>query len=75
MSVPLGRGRLVRGLLAAAMAVCISASVAGTASAAAPDCAGRGVPTSKISIQLWTFAEYIGFGTDAATIARTARRC
>jgi len=29
------------------------------------------VPTSKISIQLWTFAEYIGFGTDAATIART----
>ncbi len=71
MSVPLGRGRLVRGLLAAAMAVCISASVAGTASAAAPECAGRGVPTSKISVQLWTFAEYIGFGTDAATIART----
>jgi hypothetical protein len=66
-----GRGRLVRGLLAAAMAVCISASVAGTASAAAPECAGRGVPTNKISIQLWTFAEYIGFGTDAATIART----
>ena len=29
------------------------------------------MPTSKISIQLWTFAEYIGFGTDAATIART----
>jgi sugar phosphate isomerase/epimerase len=71
MSQPLGRGRLVRGLLAVAMAVCISASVAGTASAAAPDCAGRGVPTNKISIQLWTFAEYIGFGTDAATIART----
>ena len=37
---------------------------------AAPDCAGRGVPVSKISIQLWTFAEYVGFGTDAATIAR-----
>ncbi len=71
MSVPLGRGRLARGLLAAAMAVCISASVAGTASAAAPECAGRGVPTSKISVQLWTFAEYIGFGTDAATIERT----
>ncbi|HEY6691319.1 MAG TPA: sugar phosphate isomerase/epimerase [Solirubrobacteraceae bacterium] len=53
------------------MAVCISASVAGTASAAAPECAGRGVPTNKISIQLWTFAEYIGFGTDAATIERT----
>jgi sugar phosphate isomerase/epimerase len=71
MSQPLGRGRLVRGLLAAAMAVCISASVAGTASAAAPECAGRGVPTNKISIQLWTFAEYIGFETDAATIERT----
>ena len=28
-------------------------------------------PVNKISIQLWTFAEYIGFGTDAATIART----
>ena len=34
------------------------------------ECAGRGVPDSKISIQLWTFAEYVGFGTDAATIAR-----
>ena len=35
-----------------------------------PDCAGRGVPVNKISIQEWTFAEYIGFGTDAATQAR-----
>ena len=26
---------------------------------------------NKISVQLWTFAEYIGFGTDQATIART----
>jgi sugar phosphate isomerase/epimerase len=34
------------------------------------DCNGRGVPTNKISIQEWTFAEYIGFGTDAATQAR-----
>ena len=31
---------------------------------------GRGVPVNKISIQLWTFAEYVGFGTDPATIAR-----
>ena len=30
-----------------------------------------GRPPSKVSIQLWTFAEYIGFGTDPATIART----
>jgi sugar phosphate isomerase/epimerase len=35
-----------------------------------PDCTGRGVPVSKISIQEFTFAEYIGFGTDAATQAR-----
>ena len=53
------------------LAACIGAQGAATASAAAPDCAGRGVPDSKISIQLWTFAEYIGFGTDAATIERT----
>jgi sugar phosphate isomerase/epimerase len=32
---------------------------------------GPGVPDNKISVQLWTFAEYIGFGTDAATIQRT----
>ena len=65
------RGRIVRGQIAAVVASCIVHASAGAAAAAAPDCAGRGVPTSKISIQLWTFAEYIGFGTDAATIART----
>jgi sugar phosphate isomerase/epimerase len=64
------RWRIVRGLIAAVLATCISLGIAGPAAAAAPDCAGRGVPTSKISIQLWTFAEYVGFGTDAATIAR-----
>ena len=66
-----GRGRVLRGIVALVMAACISAGAASAATAAAPDCAGRGVPTNKISIQLWTFAEYIGFGTDAATIART----
>jgi sugar phosphate isomerase/epimerase len=71
MTSPRNRGRIVRGLVAAALAVCISLAAAGTATAQSPDCAGRGVPTSKISIQLWTFAEYIGFGTDPATIART----
>jgi sugar phosphate isomerase/epimerase len=70
MGTALSRGRIVRCLTVAALATCISLSVAGTATAQAPDCAGRGVPTSKISIQLWTFAEYVGFGTDAATIAR-----
>ena len=63
--------RLARGVVAAVTAVCISFGAASAASAAAPECAGRGVPVSKISIQLWTFAEYIGFGTDPATIART----
>jgi sugar phosphate isomerase/epimerase len=63
---------MLRGFIAATMlAACIGAGGAATASAAAPECAGKGVPTSKISIQLWTFAEYIGFGTDAATIERT----
>jgi sugar phosphate isomerase/epimerase len=71
MKISRSRGRIVRGLIAAALATCISLGAAGTATAAAPDCAGRGVPTSKISVQLWTFAEYVGFGTDAATIART----
>src|SRR5919106_4794066 len=65
------RGRIVRPLIVAALASCIGLAAAGTAAAQSPDCAGRGVPTNKISIQLWTFAEYIGFGTDAATIART----
>jgi sugar phosphate isomerase/epimerase len=71
MKSPRSRGRIVRVLIAAALASCISLAAAGTATAQSPDCAGRGVPDSKISIQLWTFAEYIGFGTDAATIART----
>jgi sugar phosphate isomerase/epimerase len=67
----------VRWLLRAAVVATVAASIAlGTATAAPtasadPECAGRGVPVSKISIQLWTFADYIGFGTDPATIART----
>jgi sugar phosphate isomerase/epimerase len=71
MTSPRNRGRIGRGLIAAVLASCISLAAAGTATAQSPDCAGRGVPDSKISIQLWTFAEYIGFGTDPATIART----
>src|SRR5918996_2062147 len=65
------RGRIVRPLIVAALASCIGLAAAGTATAQSPECAGRGVPTNKISIQLWTFAEHIGFGTDPATIART----
>src|SRR4029453_8692430 len=64
------RWRIIPGLIVAALATCLSLGIAGTATAQAPDCAGKGVPDSKISIQLWTFAEYVGFGTDPATIAR-----
>jgi sugar phosphate isomerase/epimerase len=64
------RWRIIRRIIVAALATCLSLGITGTASAQAPDCAGRGVPDSKISIQLWTFAEYVGFGTDPATIAR-----
>jgi hypothetical protein len=53
-----------------AAALCLAAISAAPASAAQPDCKGRGVPVNKISIQEYTFAEYIGFGSDAATQAR-----
>jgi len=64
------RRRTMRCLTVAALATCVGLSASGVATAQSPDCAGRGVPDSKISIQLWTFAEYVGFGTDPATIAR-----
>jgi sugar phosphate isomerase/epimerase len=70
MKTSTSRGRIVRGLIVVALTACISLVAGGAATAQAQDCAGRGVPTSKISIQLWTFAEYVGFGTDPATIAR-----
>ena len=68
MRTSIGRGLI--GVVATALAACVSLGATGTATAQAPDCAGRGVPDSKISIQLWTFAEYVGFGTDPATITR-----
>jgi sugar phosphate isomerase/epimerase len=69
---------VLRAVLVAALSAVLFVGLVGTASAAprpgspgnASECAGRGVPVSKISIQLWTFAEYIGFGTDAATQTR-----
>ncbi|NUU17086.1 sugar phosphate isomerase/epimerase [Cellulomonas humilata] len=64
--------RTLRGVVVATLVVLgLVVAGVGSASAAPPDRHGRGVPTSKISVQLWTFAEYIGFGTDGATIART----
>jgi sugar phosphate isomerase/epimerase len=62
---------VLRGLAAVLAAACIGLGTAGTATATPPDCSGHGVPVNKISVQLWTFAEYIGFGTDQATIDRT----
>jgi sugar phosphate isomerase/epimerase len=62
---------VLRGLAAVLAAACIGLGTGGTAVATPPDCNGHGVPVNKISIQLWTFAEYVGFGTDQATIART----
>ncbi|MGY1665512.1 sugar phosphate isomerase/epimerase family protein [Geodermatophilus sp. SYSU D00696] len=67
----------LRAVLVAALSALVFVGLAGTASAAPPaqaqgasDCAGRGVPLSKISIQLYTFADHIGFGADADTQAR-----
>lgn len=62
--------RILRAMIVAALALCFGLGATGTASAHGPDRGGRGVPASKISVQLWTFAEYVGFGSDAATIAR-----
>ena len=74
MKASSNRWRIIRGIVVAAVVACFGLGITGTASAQAAarpsDCAGRGVPVSKISIQLWTFAEYVGFGTDPATIAR-----
>ena len=66
--------RALRGALAAGLAVFVSASVVGTASAAAPECKGRGIPTSKITVQLWTFAEYTSFLTDPVATEEVLRR-
>ncbi|MDQ4138756.1 MAG: sugar phosphate isomerase/epimerase [Actinomycetota bacterium] len=68
----------LRAVLVAALSAVLMIGVLSTAGTAAPSkagqgdagCAGRGVPTSKISIQLWTFAEYIGLEDDAAAQAR-----
>ena len=65
------RTRIVRALVVAVLAMCVSLAAASPASATGKDRGDKGIPDKKISIQLWTFAEYIGFGTDAATIART----
>jgi sugar phosphate isomerase/epimerase len=62
--------RILRMLVATVLAACLCLVAASAASADGRGGGGRGVPDSKISIQLWTFAEYVGFGTDPATHAR-----
>ena len=62
----------IRGLVAAALAIGLSAGVADTAMAGGKKGhGGPGVPTQKISVQLFTFAEYIGFQPGAAAVQRT----
>ena len=61
-----------RGLVAATLALGMSAGVADTAMAGSKKGhGGRGVPTQQVSVQLFTFAEYIGFEPGAAAVART----
>jgi len=68
----------VRTVLALAASTALLLVASGTtAGAATPpkstkaECgAGRGIPDNQISVQLWTFASYIGFDSDAATQAR-----
>ncbi|MCT2584830.1 sugar phosphate isomerase/epimerase family protein [Actinophytocola gossypii] len=68
----------VRAALAAALSVGLILTGTAVSGAAPPENgpgveergAGRGVPDSQISIQLYTFAEYIGFGSDEATLDR-----
>jgi sugar phosphate isomerase/epimerase len=67
----------LRAVLVAAVSTLLFVGLVGTASAApsthaqqASECAGRSVPLSKISIQLYTFAGYFGFGTDETAQAR-----
>ena len=61
-----------RGLVAAALAIGLSAGVADTAMAGGKKGhGGPGVPTQKISVQLWTFAEYVGFLPGPAAVQRT----
>jgi sugar phosphate isomerase/epimerase len=75
--------KVLSGRLRAALALALSAALVG-AVAVAPTAAGdataakapqdkelnRGIPINQISIQLWNFAAYVGFGSDPATQER-----
>ena len=58
-----------------AAALCLFAVAAAPASAAQPDCTGRGVPVNKISIQEYTFAGFLGLGDRRRGTRRGSGRC
>ena len=51
-------------VLVLSMALAAAAATAGSASNGGGHGKGSGIPDSKISVQLWTFASYIGFGEE-----------
>ncbi len=59
-----------RRLAAAAMAMALCVTTVGTAAAARPASAGRGIPLNQISVQLFNFFAYIGFDASPAAQAR-----
>jgi sugar phosphate isomerase/epimerase len=64
----------LRGLLAAALTISLCLGAAGTAAASGKDRGGRGVDDHRISVQLWTFAEYIEFGNNTARTEEVFKR-
>ncbi|HSI80132.1 MAG TPA: sugar phosphate isomerase/epimerase [Solirubrobacterales bacterium] len=59
-----------RGVLALILSALLLAALAFAPGASASEHQKRGIPVNQISIQLWNFAAYIGFGSDPATQAR-----
>ena len=57
--------RLARGFVAAVTAICISFGAASAASAAVPECAGRGVPVALTLDQLLRFERLFATGEGA----------
>ena len=58
------RGTRVLLALVLSMLLVVAGATAGSASNGGGDGKGPGIPKSKISVQLWTFASYIGFGEE-----------
>ena len=58
------RGTRVLLALVLSMLLVVAGATAGSASNGGGHGKGPGIPKSKISVQLWTFASYIGFGEE-----------